>query len=54
MWSADILLGLLGVYLTIRIGKESVVIDWSFFKRFVPGRLRQRFADDKNAQATAP
>jgi lipopolysaccharide export system permease protein len=54
MWSADVLLGLLGVYLTVRIGKESVVIDWSFFRRLIPGRWRQRFANDQEAQPSTP
>ena len=33
-----LMLGILGLYLTIRIGKETVVIDWSFFQRWIPRR----------------
>ncbi len=49
MWSANILLGLLGIYLTIRIGKETVVIDWSFLKRLVPKRWRSGLGDEQEA-----
>ncbi|MGA9117415.1 MAG: LptF/LptG family permease [Bacteroidota bacterium] len=40
MWLANILIGLVGVYLSIRIGRESLVIRWEFFARFVPRRWR--------------
>jgi len=46
MWSANILLGLLGIYLTIRIGRETVVIDWSFFQRWIPKRWRAKLLDE--------
>jgi lipopolysaccharide export system permease protein len=49
MWSANILLGILGIYLTIRISKETVVIDWSFFQRLIPKRWRARLLDEPNA-----
>jgi lipopolysaccharide export system permease protein len=49
MWSANILLGLLGVYLTIRIGRETVVIDWSFFQRWIPKRWRAKLLDEPDA-----
>ena len=51
MWSANILLGLLGIYLTIRIGKETVVIDWSFLKKLVPKRWRAGLADEQEVMA---
>jgi lipopolysaccharide export system permease protein len=40
MWSANIVLGLLGVYLTIRIGKETVVLNWGALYRLIPPRWR--------------
>lgn len=49
MWSANILLGILGLYLTIRIGRETVVIDWSFFQRWIPRRWRARLLDEPDA-----
>lgn len=46
MWAANILLGIVGVYLVLRIGKESVVIDWSFMRRLVPKRWRRDLPDE--------
>lgn len=46
MWSANILLGTLGIYLTVRIGREALVINWSALQRFVPKRWRNRLADE--------
>jgi lipopolysaccharide export system permease protein len=40
MWAANIVLGLIGMLLTIRTARESRVIDWSVFTRFVPKSLR--------------
>lgn len=36
MWAANILFGVLGCYLTVRIGKESVVFNWSALRRLIP------------------
>ena len=36
MWSANILLGIMGIYLTVRIGREAVVINWNFLQRLLP------------------
>lgn len=40
MWSANILLSLLGVYLTLRMGRESLSINWGALRRLVPASLR--------------
>lgn len=40
MWMANIVLGAIGIYLTIRTLKETVVIDWTQLQRFVPKRFR--------------
>jgi lipopolysaccharide export system permease protein len=40
MWIANILLGALGIYLTIRVAKENVSIEWNALARFVPKRFR--------------
>lgn len=40
MWVANIILGVMGILLTIRTARESRVIDWSVFMRFVPKVLR--------------
>ena len=40
MWAANILLGILGAYLTFRTARESLTIDWSRLRRFVPRSWR--------------
>ncbi len=40
MWVANIILGAMGVVLTLRSAKESTVIDWSKLSRFIPKFLR--------------
>jgi lipopolysaccharide export system permease protein len=40
MWAANIILGLLGLYLTFRTARESLTIDWSRFRRLVPKQWR--------------
>jgi len=39
MWSANILLGILGIFLTIKSANEKVTIDFSFLKKFIPKRF---------------
>jgi hypothetical protein len=40
MWGANILIGLAGVYLTVRSAKETLLINWTWVARLVPKRLR--------------
>jgi len=40
MWIANIIIGVMGIYLTVRTLKETVVIDWTQLQRFVPKRFR--------------
>jgi lipopolysaccharide export system permease protein len=40
MWMADIFLGVLGMYLTFRMARETPTINWLTFRRFVPRYLR--------------
>lgn len=40
MWSANVLIGIMGAYLTIRIGRETLVINWDAFKLLLPRRWR--------------
>jgi lipopolysaccharide export system permease protein len=42
MWSANIIISLMGIYLTVRVARETVVIDWSFLTRFLPRKWRAR------------
>lgn len=46
MWFANVALGVLGSYLTLRIGKESLVIRWSALRRFVPRSWRAPESQD--------
>jgi lipopolysaccharide export system permease protein len=46
MWIANIVLGALGIYLTLRAGRESLLINWEYFRRFVPRSMRKLDAPD--------
>jgi lipopolysaccharide export system permease protein len=51
MWMANFILGLLGIYLTVRIGKESVFISFDFLKRLIPKRWRKDLPEDSSSLA---
>ena len=40
MWVANIVIGIIGLYLTYRIAQENLVFDWTLVTRFVPKRWR--------------
>lgn len=40
MWAANIIIGLAGIYLTIRMGRETPAINWNFFRKFIPKSYR--------------
>jgi len=40
MWVANIVIGVIGIYLTYRIAQENLVFDWTLVKRVVPRRWR--------------
>jgi lipopolysaccharide export system permease protein len=40
MWIANIILGGIGLYLTVRTARENPTIDWSFIARFIPKSWR--------------
>jgi lipopolysaccharide export system permease protein len=40
MWIANIVIGHLGLYLTVRTARENLIIDWSVFTRFIPRQWR--------------
>ncbi len=52
MWSANFLLSLLGIYLIIRIGRETIVVNWSFLQRLVPKRWRTQLPDEQENHLT--
>ncbi len=52
MWIANIALGIFGIYLTVRIGKESVVLSFDFLRRLIPKRWNKSLpGDDSTIQA---
>ena len=40
MWIANIILGSIGLYLTVRTARENPTIDWSYFARLIPKSWR--------------
>jgi len=46
MWIANIILGAMGAYLTYRVGREALLIDWSIFMRLVPRKWRTALPDE--------
>lgn len=40
MWIANIILGIIGLYLTVRTARENLTIDWSHFNQFIPKSWR--------------
>jgi lipopolysaccharide export system permease protein len=40
MWMADIILGVVGIYLTYKVANENVIIDWSWFSKLIPKSWR--------------
>ncbi len=40
MWIANFVVGALGIYLTIRMGKEAMIIDWYRIKEIMPQRIK--------------
>ena len=47
MWSANIVLGIFGIWLVIKSAKETVTLDFSFFNKFIPKSWRQMREDDQ-------
>jgi len=47
MWSANIVLGIFGIWLVIKSAKETVTLDFSFFNKFIPKSWRQVKENDQ-------
>lgn len=41
MWSANIIMAIVGGFLTYRVAKESIHLNFDFFKKFIPKNFRQ-------------
>jgi len=48
MWIANMIIGVLGLYLTFRSARENLTINWSALARFIPKQWRM---DEETAQA---
>jgi lipopolysaccharide export system permease protein len=40
MWSANIIIGLMGLYLTYKTARESLTINWETILKFIPKQWR--------------
>jgi lipopolysaccharide export system permease protein len=54
MWSANMIIGLMGIYLTVRIARETVTINWSYFQRLIPKRWQSKMEGDDRTAELAP
>jgi lipopolysaccharide export system permease protein len=48
MWSANICLGLLGIYLTVKSAKERITINFDIFLKIIPKKFRTFSDTDEN------
>jgi len=48
MWTANILLGIIGIFLLVKSVKETVTINITFFKKIIPKQLRSAEEQDEN------
>jgi lipopolysaccharide export system permease protein len=48
MWAANILLGFLGIILTIKTNRETVIITFNFLKKLIPKRFKFTQDEDEN------
>jgi lipopolysaccharide export system permease protein len=46
MWSANVLLMILGIWLTIKSAKERVSLNFTFFQKFIPKKMRTSSNND--------
>ncbi|HEX9657306.1 MAG TPA: LptF/LptG family permease [Bacteroidota bacterium] len=53
MWSANIVLGILGILLMIRIGRETVVLRFDALHRLIPKRFQSKLPEDQPPANTA-
>jgi lipopolysaccharide export system permease protein len=50
MWSANIIIGFMGLYLTMRTARENLIINWSFAWRFVPSQWRTEGSTEETTE----
>ena len=50
MWFANLLIGVLGAYLTYKVGRENIEIDFTGWKRFVPEKIGKVLFSEESPQ----
>lgn len=48
MWSANVIMGIVGIYVTVRAAKETINLEFSFLKKLIPKKFRQEEVVDEN------
>jgi lipopolysaccharide export system permease protein len=48
MWSANIVLGILGIFLTIKAARETITINFSFLQKIIPKNWRMQQEENEN------
>jgi lipopolysaccharide export system permease protein len=51
MWIANIFIGVLGAILTVKIGRETVVIQWDLIRRLIPASWQKKWGISEEEQA---
>lgn len=46
MWIANVIIAIFGIFLCLRIGRETILIRWEHFQRWIPRRWRSRLQDE--------
>lgn len=53
MWMANLFIGVLGLFLTYKIGRETIEINFTWWKKFIPGKIQKTlFSDTEDNTAT--
>lgn len=50
MWIANIVIGTLGIFLTYKIGKENIELNFSWWKKIIPQRLQKTLFSNEETQ----
>ena len=53
-WFFNIIIGILGILLTVKIGRETVIIQWDSFRRLIPDSWRKTWGTPEEEQAIQP
>lgn len=48
MWSANFVLGILGIYVTVKSGREAITLDFSWIQKLIPQQWRNQQEEDED------